>query len=456
MRETVAVIDGGGRGTSLVDAYGRSEHVGGLLAIPGNDLMQRVTEKRVRTYPALKTTSINEIVEICREQRVSLVDVAQDNAVAAGLVDRLQSEGIKTVGPRRLSGEVEWSKLYCRQLGERVGLLQPKYWDFESVDEAIAFLKQQEDRKWFIKADGLAEGKGVLPAKTTKEAIKRVPEINRFGANSRRFLLEEWLMGDNGEEGEEFSAFYLSDGKSIKHLGNAQDHKRVFNFDEGENTGGMGCSTPPLVLTPELHDQIRTEIFEKTLNGLVTEGRLYQGVLYLGGMLVRRKGGLNPYVIEFNARWGDPEAQVLIPGIKNDLFELGMALAEGNLGRIDVQIDNKSRVAVAGTSKGYPGNYDSVKGKEIFGLEDTMKVDGVRLYGAGVKVESGKFYANGGRLFYLIGEGNNVVEARERAYEAISLVHIDGNNLHYRSDIGWRDVQRIRSGINNPASSVKN
>lgn len=450
MKETVTIIDGGGRGTGLVDAYGKSQHVGEIIAIPGNDLMQRVTEKRVHTYPGLKTTSINEIIKICKAQRVSLVDVAQDNAVAAGLVDKLQSAGIRTVGPRRVSGEVEWSKLCCRQLGEKVGLLQPEYWNFESVDEAISFLKDQPDQKWFVKADGLAEGKGVLPAKTTEEAIRRVPEIKKFGDSSRRFLLEEWLMGDNGEEGEEFSTFYLCDGKNFIYIGDAQDHKRVFDFDEGENTGGMGCSSPPLVLTPELQSQIRTDIIEKTLNGLAAEGRSYQGVLYLGGMLIKRGGVLKPYVIEFNARWGDPEAQVLVPGIKTDLFELGMAVAEGNLNQMDVQRDNKSRVAVAGVSKGYPGNYDLVKGKEIFGLEDAMKVHGVKVYGAGIKVEDRRYYASGGRLFYVIGEGNNIIEAREKAYEAMSLVDIDGKNLHYRTDIGLRDIQRLKSEFTNP------
>lgn len=445
MNEIVGVIDAGGRGTSLVDGYGRSPHVSEILAIPGNDSMQGVTEKKVHTFPKLTTTSVDEIIKICREKRVSLVDVAQDNAVEVGLVDELNKVGIKTVGPRRLPGEIEWSKLYCRQLGERVGLLQPEYWNFESVEEAIAFLKQQHERRLFIKADGLAEGKGVLPAKSIEEAIKKVPEIKRFGINANKFLLEEWLIGDNGQEGEEFSTYYISDGSNIKHLGDAQDHKRVFNFDEGENTGGMGCSTPSLALNPHLQEQVQSEIFKKTLAGLASEGRPYRGVLYLGGILIRRGSVLKPYVIEFNARWGDPEAQVLVPSIQTDLFELGMAVNEGTLDKINIQRDNKSRVVVAGVSNGYPGNYNLVKGKEVFGLEEAMKSDGVKVYGASIKIEDGRFYANGGRLFYIVGEGKDVIDARKKAYAAMSLVHVDGNNLHYRTDIGWRDVQRIKA-----------
>jgi phosphoribosylamine---glycine ligase len=447
MKETVVVIDGGGRGASLVDGYAKSPHVGGIIAIPGNDLMEKVSDKRVTTIPGLNTTSIYEITEICKYKKVSLVDVAQDNAVAAGLVDALENAGIKTVGPRRLPGEIEWSKLYCRRLGEKVGLLQPKYRGFEKEQCAAAFLNNQEDQKWFLKADGLAEGKGVISAKSTLEAIKNLPEIRRF-TNGGKLLLEEWLEGDDGTEGEEFSSFYISDGESIRHLGDAQDHKRVFNFDEGENTGGMGCSSPPLVLTPELQSRIRAGIFEKIFNGLPAEGRLYKGVLYLGGMLVRREGVLKPYVVEFNARWGDPEAQVLVPGIQTDLFELGMAVAEGKLDQIDIQRDNKSRVVVAGVSKGYPGDYSHVKGKEIFGLEDALNVSGVKVYGAGVKVNGQKNFASGGRLFYIIGEGASIIEARDKAYQAMEFVQIEGDNLHYRTDIGWRDVQRLRSKDN--------
>lgn len=163
-------------------------------------------------------------------------------------------------------------------------------------------------------------------------------------------------------------------------------------------------------------------------------------------MVIRARGNLSPYVIEFNARWGDPEVQVVLPGLINDLFEVSMAIVQGDISELQLQTDNKARVVVTGALKGYPGDYKEVRGKEIYGLDEVRRIDGVRLYGAGVKEEDGRYYANGGRLFYIVGEGKTVIEARRKAYKAMSVVSIEGNNLHFRTDIGWRDVQRLRQG----------
>jgi len=250
-------------------------------------------------------------------------------------------------------------------------------------------------------------------------------------------MIEKWLKGED-EAGEEFSAFIFSDGKNYKIIGSAQDHKRVNDFDEGENTGGMGCSAPPLILTRELMKDVQENIFNKTIAGLNAEGRSYKGVLYLGGMVIKRAGKLRPYVIEFNARWGDPEAQVILPGLVNDLFAVSMAIARGDIGKLKIQTDGKARIAVAGVSKGYPGNYIEVKGKRIYGLDKARKIDGVKLYGGSVKRMGKKDYADGGRLFYFVGP-------RDKVYQAMSMVFVEGNNLHYRTDIGWRDRQRFYS-----------
>ncbi len=441
---TVLVIDGGGRSAALVDKYSQSEHVEKVIAVPGNDLMGINTDKPVYTFPNLKTTSIQEILEICERENVNLVDVAQDNAVEVGLVDVLTERDIPTVGPTRDAGQIEWDKAWAREFGKRQNIPQPSFKICLSEQEGIDYLQVQPDQPWFIKAAYLTEGKGALPAKNNEEAIQRVLEMKRFKDAGRVFLIEKWLKGDD-DQGEEFSTYVFSDGKQYKSIGSAQDHKRVNDFDEGENTGGMGCSTPPLVLTPELMQNIEVKILDKAISGLHDEGRSYKGVLYLGGMAIRQGGQLNPYVIEFNARWGDPEAQVILPGLVNDLFEVSMAIARRDIGNLQLQTDGKARVVVAGTSKGYPGNYEEVKGKQIYGLDQVRKIDGVRVYGAGIKVEDGHYYANGGRLFYIVGEGKTVIDARQKAYEAMSLVHIDGNNLHFRTDIGWRDVQRLRN-----------
>lgn len=441
---TVLVIDGGGRGSVLVDKYAQSKYVQKVLAVPGNDLMKINTDKTVKIYPKLKTTSVGEILEICKTENVSLVDVAQDNAVEVGLVDVLVKKGIPTVGPTKKAGQIEWDKTWAREFGERKNIPQPQYKICKSEKEGIDYLRSQPDRTWFIKTSYLAQGKGALPAKDNIEATERVKEIKQFKDAGRVFLIEEWLKGDD-EFAEEFSTFVFSDGEHYQIVGSAQDHKRVNNFDEGENTGGMGCSCPPLVLTPALMKNIKKEILDKVITGLKNEGRQYKGVLYLGGMVIRQKGVLKPYVIEFNARWGDPEAQVILPRITNDLFEVSMAISQGNISSLKLQIDNMARVVVAGVSKGYPNDYQKVKGKQIFGLNGAKKIEGIKIYGAGVKEEKGKYYADGGRLFYIVGEGKNIIEARRKAYEAMSLVYIEGNNLHYRTDIGWRDVQRLRN-----------
>ncbi|MDO8551699.1 MAG: phosphoribosylamine--glycine ligase [bacterium] len=440
MKNTILVIDGGGRGAVLVDKYAQSEHVGKILAVPGNDIMKINSKKPVKTYPDLKTTSVGEILEIALVEKVDLVDVAQDNAVEAGLVDILSKEGLAVIGPTKKAGRIEWDKAWSRKMLSKRGLPQPDYKVFDNFKAGEKYIRKQPNKAWFVKASGLAEGKGALPAKSNKEALERIKELARFGKAAENFLLEEWLVG------EEFSSFALCDGKDYQLIGSAQDHKRVNDFDGGENTGGMGCSSPPLVLTKEIKKQVE-KIMGQTLETLKSQGSPYKGILYLGGMIVWEKTGPKVYVIEFNARWGDPEAQVLVPGIKGDLFEISMAVSEGKLNQVKVRMDSKARVVVAGASRGYPGDYIGVKGKEIFGLDLVRKVEGVKLFGAGIKERERKYYATGGRLFYLVGEGKNVIEARCKAYEAMSLVSIEGNNLHYRTDIGWRDVQRLRGNL---------
>ncbi|HSW88541.1 MAG TPA: phosphoribosylamine--glycine ligase, partial [Candidatus Saccharimonadales bacterium] len=430
MKKIVAVIDGGGRGSALVAKYGQSPRVAKILAIPGNDLMQMNTKIPVQIFQTIKTTDVEKIVALCKKEQVSLVDVAHDNAVAVGLVDALQQEGILTVGPTKAAGRIEWDKAWAREFGERHGLPQPIYHICHSEKEGIAFINQQPDQAWFVKAAGLAEGKGVLPAKNNEEAIEKIKEMIRFGNAGETFLLESWLQG------EEFSTFICSDGKRYQFIGIAQDHKRVDDHDEGPNTGGMGAYTPSLLITPDLQKTIQTDIFDKVIDGMQKENIPYTGILYLGGMAVKQGNTLKPYVIEFNARWGDPEVQAIAPGLTNDFFEMSMAIAQGDISNIKITTDGKTRTVVAGTSRGYPEDYSQVKGKQIYGLEQARKIDGIQIYGAGVQMIKGKHIAFGGRLFYIVGEGKTIIEARQKAYEAMAVISIEDNNLHYRTDIG--------------------
>lgn len=430
--KTVVVIDGGGRGAVLVDAYAKSRGVGKIIAIPGNDLMQINTTKKVETYQNLKTTSVAEILEICKREKVDLVDVAQDNAVEAGLVDELQKSVITVVGPTKAAGQIEWDKAWARNFMEKYKIPHPNFYVFSSKKEGIDFAKKHPG-SWFVKAAGLAEGKGAIGVSNVKEAISAIAEMAKFGKSGEIYLLEQWLIG------EEFSAFALCDGKDFKIVGYAQDHKKVFDGDLGPNTGGMGCVSNPLVVDSSIKYQVLS-IMEKTIKGLTKEGRLYKGVLYLGGIVV----GGKVFVIEFNARWGDPEAQVIIPSIKNDFVEIANAMIFGKLKNLKLDIDKKVRVVVAGTSKGYPADHSKIKGRKISGIEKTQKLR-IKIYGAGIKKKEKNWVVNGGRIFYVMSEGKNVLEAREKVYKAMVKINIEGNNLHYRTDIGWRDVERMRN-----------
>ncbi len=429
--KTILIIDGGGRGAALVDKYAQSDKVGRILAVPGNDLMQINTRKQVLTYPYLKTTSVKEIIEICQKEKVDLVDVAQDNAVAVGLVDELEKVKIPVFGPTQKAGQIEWDKAWARKFMQKYQVPNPKYQIFKTEKTGIEFVRKHPSSKWFVKAAGLAEGKGAIPAANLDDAIVAIGEMKNFGSSGETYLLEEWL------EGEEFSAFAICDGKNFQVVGYAQDHKRVNDGDTGPNTGGMGCVSNPLIVLSIKYQVL--SIFEKTIQGLKKEKRPYKGVLYLGGIVVKDK----VYVIEFNARWGDPEAEVILPSIRTDYLNVVESVLSGKLNKLSVDIDDKVRISVAGCSKGYPGDYSQVKGKEIFGLGKAMKLPGIVIFGSGVRREKGRFLVSGGRIFYVVAEGENILEAREKAYKAMKLISIEGHNLHYRRDIGWRDLERL-------------
>lgn len=429
---TVVVVDGGGRGATLVDKYGQSDHVGRILAIPGNDLVQINTKKKVKIFPHLKTTSIKEILEICKNEKVDLVDVAQDNAVEVGLVDELTKIGIPVIGPTRAAGQIEWDKAWARDFMKRHKIPHPSFKVCHSTREGIDYLKSQKNRRWFIKASGLAGGYGVLPANNKKNGIEKIKELQKFRDAAKTYLIEEWLIG------EEFSSYALCDGNDFQILGYAQDNKRLEDGDKGPNTGGIGSSSPPLVVTKKIIVQTKT-IFRKTVGGLKKENRPYLGILYLGGMVIKGK----VFVIEFNARWGDPEVEVILPGIKNDLFKLSMAARNGKVKQLKIKNDGKSRILVTACARGY-FDLSKIRGKQIFGIEDIIKLKGIKLYGSGVKKEKNKYYVNGSRLFHIVGEGKNIIEAREKAYGTMAMVSVEDNNLYYRTDIGWRDVERMR------------
>ncbi|MEP7166581.1 MAG: phosphoribosylamine--glycine ligase [Candidatus Woesebacteria bacterium] len=436
---SVAVIDKGGRGHVLVEQYAKSPDVERVFAIPGNDLMQATCTKQVVTHPTITTTDITHILEICKKNDVSLVDVAQDNAVAIGLVNALSEVGIASVGPTREAGIIEWDKVWARDFMSRHHIPQPEFAHFATTESGIRYLRSHVDQPWFVKASGLAEGKGALPAENNYQAQERVLELQRFGKSGETYLLEQWVKGEDDKLAEEFSAFALCDGANFSIIGYAQDYKRALDGNAGENTGGMGCITPPSLIDSNIVAQVN-EIFNKTVQGLAQEGRPYKGVLYLGGMIGTNK---KVFVVEFNARWGDPEAQILVPSIQNDFIVLSKAISQGNVTSIPIQTNGKRRVVLAGTAKGYPQDYNSVKGKRIFGLENAINAPQVLVYGAGIKRIGCDWVVDGGRVFYIVGEGETVQEAKALAYATMNTIEIEGDNLHYRQDIADDEIKRL-------------
>ena len=453
---SILVIDGGGRGAVLVEKYLQSPHVTKVFVVPGNDLMT-LGQKSVKIFPKIKTTDLENIKKICEQYQIDLIDVAQDDAVAAGVTDVLTESGFRVFGPTKLAGQIEWDKVWAREFMKRFKIPSPQFKVCRTQKEGINLIKSSKNREWFIKTSGLAAGKGALYAKDNKEAIAKIGQMKNFGQSGKTYLIEECLHG------EEFSSFAIVDGKNFILVGHAQDHKQVFDNDLGPNTGGMGCSSPPMVITKKIENQINS-IFKKTVYGLAKIGRPYRGILYLGGMIVK-KGRV--YVIEFNARWGDPEAQVIVPSLKNDLYDIAKLVTSGKIKKIKIKKDNLYRVVVTAASRGYPVDYSKVTGKQIFGLDPYLRqsvfsshpdtelsqVEGskVKIFGAGVKKSNGKFLAHGGRLFYVMAAGKNVLSARTKAYNALSKIKIEGNNMHFRTDIGFRDFERMR----NPERSRK-
>ena len=312
----------------------------------------------------------------------------------------------------------------------------PEYESFDNEEVAEEYVKkiyEKEPKKLlYIKASGLCAGKGALKTTNVREALENIKMMKTFGEAGKNFLIEEGLIG------EEYSYYAISDGKTFKVFKSAQDNKTINDYDEGEQTGGMGAISPARV-TEDIEEKIIEEQVRKVIEGMKKEGTPFKGILYVGGIVNNRK----IKTIEYNARWGDPECQVVLPALKNDYAEVVEACIEGTLDRINIELDDKARMCVVGASRGYPEDYSKAKNKEVRGIEEVNKKEGITILGAGIKNVEGRILTNGGRIFSIVGEGEDIKEAKKKAYEAMAMISIEGNNLHYRTDIGWRDIERI-------------
>jgi phosphoribosylamine--glycine ligase len=422
----VLVVGGGGREHALAWKLSQSPRLSALFVAPGNG----GTEK-VATNLACDITDNAAVVFLAREHKIDFVVVGPDAQVVQGLGDAVRTAGIDCFCPSQAAGQLEGSKSFTKALCDEMGIPTAAYRKFDDLHPALEYLRGHV-LPLVIKADGLALGKGVTVAATMEEAIHAVTDCfgGAFGASGASVVIEDFL------EGEEASFFVLCDGENILPLATAQDHKRAFDGDMGPNTGGMGAYSPAPVMTPELTARTIREIIEPTVLGLKRRGTPYQGVLYAGLMLTAD----GPKLIEYNARFGDPETQVLMPRLKSDLLDLLLATATGRLKGATAQWRDEVALTVAMATRGYPGNYD--KGSEIRGADD-LDADDMIVFHAGTKRDGNRLLANGGRVLNVTALAPTVAAAKERADAAAAS--IDWPEGFYRRDIGWREILRERN-----------
>ncbi len=416
----VLMIGSGGREHALVKKLVESPRVTKLYTAPGNGGIS--CDSECVNIPVMDK---EKMVAFAKENNIDLAFVAPDDPLAAGMVDAFEEAGIRAFGPNAKAAVIEASKVFSKDLMKKYNIPTAEYEVFDNADNAIEYIGSRNEFPVVIKADGLALGKGVIIAKSfdeAKEAVKSIMEDKKFGESGNKVVVEEFLTGP------EVSVLSFTDGKTVKPMVSSKDHKRAYDNDEGLNTGGMGTISPNPYYTDALAEECQKTIFEPTIKAMVAEGRPFKGCLYFGLMMTPK----GPKVIEYNARFGDPEAQVVLPRLKTDLVDIIDAVIDEKLDEIEIEWSTDASACVVMASGGYPEAYK--KGIEITGLNDKGNVDGATVYHAGTTYTDGKFYTNGGRVLGVTASAPTLDEALEKAYSAVKKIHFDG--AHYRTDIG--------------------
>jgi phosphoribosylamine--glycine ligase len=422
----ILVLGSGGREHALCWKIAASPLVTKLWCAPGNGGIADDAE-----CVAIDIADHPAVIAFCKANAVDFVVVGPDAAVAAGVVDDLNAAGFKAFGPTKAAARLESSKTFTKELCRKHNIPTAAYEHFTDAESAKKYIRAQ-GAPIVVKADGLAAGKGVVVAQTVDEALAAVDMMfgGAFGASGAEVVIEEFMVG------EEASFFVLCDGEHALPLATAQDHKAAFDGDKGPNTGGMGAYSPAPVMTDAMCKHVMDEMITPTLRALAAMGTPYKGVLF-AGVMVTKDG---PKLVEYNARFGDPECQVLMLRMKSDVLPALIACADGQLKHFDLRWYDDVALTVIMATKGYPGDYG--KGSVIRGLDKAKAVDGVEIFHAGTKRAGNDIVANGGRVLNVCAMGKTVVEARERAYRAVDL--IDWPEGFCRRDIGWRAVERER------------
>ncbi len=416
----ILMVGGGGREHALIRKLLESEKVEKVYCAPGNGGISCDAE-----CFSVGATDIDGMVSLAKELKVDCVFVAPDDPLAAGMVDAMEKEDIRAFGPRANAAIIESSKVFSKNLMKKYSIPTAGYEVFENSKDALSYIKEQNKYPVVIKADGLALGKGVIIAQNEAEAedaVHTIMDDKKFGASGNKVVIEEFITGP------EVSVLAFTDGKCVKPMVSSMDHKRAYDGDKGPNTGGMGTISPNPYYTPEIADRCMKEIFLPTIEAMNKEGRTFKGCLYFGLMLTAD----GPKVIEYNARFGDPETQVVLPRLKTPLCDIVDAVIDEKLSDLDIQWSDEACACVVMASGGYPGSYP--KGIEIKGLDSNGQVEGACVFHAGTALEDGVFKTAGGRVLGVTALGSDLKEALKKAYEAVGKITFEG--AHYRTDIG--------------------
>lgn len=415
---SVLVIGGGGREHAICVALAKSPKTGKLYCIPGNAGISQVAE----CVPSVGVMEFEKIADfIAAHKDITMTVVAPDDPLAAGLVDYLEERGFRAFGPRANAAIIEGSKAFSKHLMTKYGIPTADYKEFTDYDDAAEYVRGAE-YPLVVKADGLALGKGVIICQNAQEGEEAVREMmvdKKFKDAGKKIIVEEFLTG------KEVSVLCFTDGQTIVPMVSSQDHKRAHDNDEGLNTGGMGTFSPSKVYTPQLADAVYRDIILPTMNAMNCEGRPFKGVLYFG-LMITKKGAK---VLEYNARFGDPETQVVLPRLKTDLYEIFDAIIDARLSDVDIQWTDDACVCVILASGGYPESY-----KKGVPIAIGKLPEDIVLYHAGTAFKDGKLVTSGGRVIGVTAKGKDIEEARKKAYDAIKNIHFDG--MFYRHDIG--------------------
>ncbi|MDD5561032.1 MAG: phosphoribosylamine--glycine ligase [Candidatus Omnitrophica bacterium] len=427
----ILVVGSGGREHALAWKIAQSQAVDKIFCAPGNGGITHLAE-----CVDIKSDDIFGLLDFARKEKIGLTVVGPEIPLALGIVDEFIKAGLKIFGPNKKAAALEASKIFSKQLMAKYNVPTAEFKVFDDPEEAKKYI-EKKGAPCVVKADGLAAGKGVVVAKTVKEAkdaVKAMMQDKVFGDAGKKIIIEECLTG------QEASIIVITDSKQVLALASAQDHKSIFDNDQGANTGGMGAYSPASIVTPGILVEVMEKIIYRTIDGLAKEGIDYRGVLYAGIMLTKE----GPKTLEFNVRFGDPETEAILPRLKSDLVEVMLAATDGELTKVkNLYWDSRACVCVVCASGGYPGSY--AKDKEIKGLKEAEKLKDIVVFHAGTKKMGDKILTSGGRVLGVTGLGTTIEDAIDKTYKAVSKISFEG--MHYRTDIGHKAIGQKVSRI---------